>query len=348
MKHLTLVVGAGASSEYELPLGSTLREKIVSALKQRSPGGNVSDQDLYYAMTELAKFDSENPGNMTPYIRAVENINDSLCQSPSIDNFINSHQGNKRIEVCGKLAIAKCILDAERNSDLYFDDRVPWHDRGGKIDFNSVANTWLNSFFKLIAQDCPFPRLKERLGTIALIVFNYDRCVEHFLLNSIINFYRVTEEQAADALSTIEIYHPYGSIGPLTKTQNGAIAFGQKSDHPTLIKAISSIRTFSESTTMASEQAFRIKELVATSKILLFLGFGYIPLNMRLLAAPDGPFSPNHGASIFATTLGISPYDKARISSELKNFVRSAVPTPNLTDNSAANLFSEFTRGIVL
>lgn len=348
MKHLTLVVGAGASSEYELPLGSTLREKIVSALKQRSPGGNVADQDLYYAMTELVKVDPDCPGNITPYIRAIENINDSLCQSPSIDNFINSHQGDKRIEVCGKLAIAKCILDAERNSDLYFDDRVPWHDRGGKIDFNSVANTWLNSFFKLITQDCSFPRLKERFGTIALIVFNYDRCVEHFLLNSIINFYRVTEQQAADALSAAEIYHPYGSIGPLSKTQDGAITFGQKSDHPTLIKAVSSIRTFSESITMASEQAFRIKKLVATSEILLFLGFGYIPLNMRLLAATDGQFPPNHGTRIFATTLGVSSYDKLRISSELKNFSRSPVPRPNLTDSSAANLFNEFTRGIVV
>lgn len=42
-----------------------------------------------------------------------------MPQSISIDNFIDSHKGDKEIELCGKLAIVRAVLEAEAKSDAF-------------------------------------------------------------------------------------------------------------------------------------------------------------------------------------------------------------------------------------
>lgn len=348
MKEITFVVGAGASSEYGLPVGDSLKKDIVEALRQRSPGGNVKDQALYYAMSHFAETDQESPNNLQPYINATDHISHSLVLSPSIDNFINSHQGDRRVEIVGKLGIAKCILDSERRSSLCLRRGIN-HDsfvnRGRpRLNFNDFSGTWMVSLFMLLNQDCSFQKLKDKLSKIALVIFNYDRCVEQFLLEAIISFYRVDDKDAKDVLSTLEIYHPYGVLGPLPWQASQHIPFGTESESSVLIKAVSNIKTFSESSAVNDSDTKTIRELIAGSNCLVFLGFGFIPLNMRLLQ-PNGhrPKSTMH--TVFATTYNISSFDKQRISEELKRLSGSSVD-PHLTDSKAGSLFSEFTRGI--
>jgi len=59
--------------------------------------------------------------NKNELLDAAQRIKDGLIQSISIDNFIDIHQVNESVVFCGKLAIIKTILDAEKNSPLYFD-----------------------------------------------------------------------------------------------------------------------------------------------------------------------------------------------------------------------------------
>lgn len=350
MKEITFVVGAGASSEYGLPVGDTLKKNIVDALRQRAPGGNVVDQDLYYAMSSLARLDSKSPGNMQPYIDATDHINHSLVLSPSIDNFINSHQGDRRVEIVGKLGIAKCILDAERNSslrvirDANIDPYTPR--KKPRLDFNAFSNTWMVSFFMLINQDCPFPQLKEKLSKISLIIFNYDRCVEQFLFEAIKSFYRVDDDEAADAMRHLEIYHPYGLLGPLPWQGGTHIPFGADSNSSELVQAANNIKTFSESSAPADNETSSIRELISSSRSLVFLGFGFIPLNMKLLQ-PLSHDSSSQNNTVYATTYKISAFDKERISDELKSLSGSTM-SPYLTDSKASALFGEFTRGVRL
>jgi hypothetical protein len=348
MKQITFVVGAGASSEYGLPVGNALKKDIVSALRQRAPGGNVSDQDLYYAISHFAQRDKDSPGNIQPYINATDHISHSLVLSPSIDNFINSHNGDHRVEIIVKLGIAKCILDSERNSSLCPDrnrDRDPFAPRViPRLDFNSFSDTWMVSLFMLLNQDCSFSALKSKLEKIALVVFNYDRCVEQFLHEAIKSFYRVSDSEATEALSHLDIYHPYGLIGALPWQESAHIQFGAEADSATLIAAVGNIKTFSESNTVTDSETNNIRDLIASSHSLVFLGFGFIPLNMKLLQ-PHSHHPNSKRNTVFATTFCVSSYDKQRVSTELMALSGSKLE-PHMTDSKASALFSEYTRGL--
>lgn len=350
MKEITFVVGAGASSEYGLPVGATLKTNIVAALRQRAPGGNVDDQNLYYAMSRFADIDPDAAGNIQPYVNAIDHINHSLVLSPSIDNFINSHQGDRRVEVVGKLGIAKCILDAERKSSLCHrrdSNRDPFAARiKPRLNFNAFADTWMVSFFMLLNQDCSFANLKAKLAKVALIVFNYDRCVEQFLHEAIKSFYRVSDGEASEALKELDIYHPYGLIGPLPWQSSTHIPFGSEANSQELVQAVDNIKTFSESNAVNDAETRAIRKLVADSKSLVLLGFGFIPLNMELLQ-PRSPHPSSKRNTVYATTYNISAFDKERISAELKALSGSSLQ-PLMTDSKAGALFSEFTRGIRL
>ena len=349
MKELTIVVGAGASSEYRLPVGTKLKQDILEILRPRSPGGNVQDQDLYYAMMSSANPDSLGSVNFQNYIDAANHIRTSLPLSPSIDNFINSHRGNLFVEQVSKLAIAKSILQAERNSSLWFPKFVRDMDgvtRIGQLNFAEVEQTWLPAFFKLVTQDCPFDQLKEKLSKISFVVFNYDRCVEHFLFEAIKTFYAVDREKTQDVLSSLDIYHPYGLIGKLPWESEGGIDFGADQKSDVLVPAAGNIKTFSESFDPGEEEGLAIKKAVSKTNRLVFLGFGFIPLNMRLLAS-DEHASQSTQKQIFATAFGISKYDAQRISDELRN-ICGPTHDPSLSDCSAVKLFSDYTRGIAI
>ncbi len=348
MKEITFIVGAGASAEYGLPVGDKLKKDIVSALRQRAPGGNVQDQDLYYAISNFARADQASPNNIQPYITAVDHISHSLVLSPSIDNFINSHQGDRRVEIVGKLGIAKCVLDSERSSSLTLKREAhpdPFSPRPKpRLNFNDFSDTWMVSLFMLLNQDCPFQNLKAKLSKIALVIFNYDRCVEQFLYEGIKSFYRVDSAEAKEALTTLDIYHPYGVIGSLPWQAGDNIPFGADSESPVLTRAAGNIKTFSESNAVNDEDTRQIRNLIAGSKSLVFLGFGFIPLNMRLLQ-PTSHHPSCKRNTVFATAYNISSFDKQRISEELKALSGSMLE-PHLTDGKAGRLFSEFTRGI--
>ena len=286
---------------------------------------------------------------MQPYIEASNHIRASLPLSPSIDNFINSHRGNVFVEQVSKLAIAKSILQAERNSSLWFPHVVRDPDgttRLANLNFFDVEQTWLSAFFKLVTQDCPLDRLKEKLSKISFVIFNYDRCVEHFLFEAIKSFYVVDAEKARDVLSSLNINHPYGLIGKLPWEADNGIAFGEDQSSTILLRAASNIKTFSESFDPGEEEGRAIKQAISNTRRLVFLGFGFIPLNMKLLTSPEHE-ALAYDKHIYGTAYGISQYDVRMIKDELMNSCASS-SEPSLSDCSAVKLFSEYTRGIAI
>jgi hypothetical protein len=109
------------------------------------------------------------------------------------------------------LAIVRSILSAERNSLLYFEQIGP----KSKMDFNKLTDTWYISFFQLLTENCTKEDLEERFKQVKLIVFNYDRCIEHFIYYALQNYYRLSNIEASELMEYLEIYHPYGVVGTL-------------------------------------------------------------------------------------------------------------------------------------
>ena len=152
-KTLVLIVGAGASKEVNLPVGAELRTRIAQALDIRYEDGyrrSSGDGAVDEAFRALVRANSQNSLNINPYLHSSWRIRDAMPQAISIDNFIDSHRDDGRIAICGKLAIARCILLAEAESALSVNRQI----RNPQIDFTGVENTWFNAFFQLLTENC--------------------------------------------------------------------------------------------------------------------------------------------------------------------------------------------------
>jgi len=119
------VVGAGASQEAGLPIGSELKMSIATALDIRVKRGGyqlISGHDLILEALRLEA--AKNPTH-TDLLASLQNaawrIRDAMPQASSIDTFIDNHSEDKQIELCGKLAIVRTILEAEAKSALFVD-----------------------------------------------------------------------------------------------------------------------------------------------------------------------------------------------------------------------------------
>jgi hypothetical protein len=138
------VIGAGASKEVNLPVGSELKKQIVDALNFQGGGVNEirrvidwvclpSNSDTTIDMKDLTLKD---------LYEACSLMRGAMPLAISIDNFIDAHANNKGIKFCGKLCIAHTILKTEESSSLFVDPQ-----KSEKINFYAVENTHVQHFF---------------------------------------------------------------------------------------------------------------------------------------------------------------------------------------------------------
>jgi hypothetical protein len=347
-KKTTIIIGAGASKEVGLPVGRELKEKIASILDIQLNSGirqESGDLEVYQAIRAIVESERTLHKDITSHIHMARLIRDAMPLAISIDNFLDAHQGNIRLEQCGKLAIVRAILEAERESLLYVDTS----NRYNTIDQRKLEGTWYNSFFQLLTENCRAEDLEKRLSQIKLIIFNYDRCVEHFFYYSLQTYYGIDETEASNLVKAIEIYHPYGTVGSLPWYGGDVIAdFGSEPYHQQLVKLANLIRTFTEGTDPGSSDIQAIREAVSQSNILLFLGFAYHRLNLDLIR-PDTPHQDSRQVRYFGTAKGISKEDCRAISdelSELGGVDESGIAVRN--DLTCADLFGEYWRSLSL
>ncbi|HKU18343.1 MAG TPA: hypothetical protein VJP80_03640 [Candidatus Saccharimonadales bacterium] len=344
-----LIIGAGASSECGLPVGAQLKGHIAQLLDIRFEHGfnQISgDNTICEALRVAVQQQNPSGRDINPCLYACWRIRDAMPQATSIDNFIDVHQGNNRIELCGKLAIVRSILEAEKGSHLYFD---PYGERRAP-QFGSLQSTWFNSFFQLLTENCKSAQLEQRFAGLTLIIFNYDRCVEHFLFYALQNYYGVSSDQSAALLNKLAVFHPYGSVGPLPwQKRNGAVDFGAEAGPSGVLALAQQIRTFTEGTDPGQSDIEHIRKRFFDSQIVLFLGFAYHRLNLQLLRT-EGVVHSNPGQTkYFGTAVDISHSDCVEITQELQEL--GAVPNNHIhvrNDLTCARLFGEYWRSLSL
>ena len=120
--HRTLfVIGAGASFEFGLPVGSTLAQRISTKLnftptygRSHSSGGNkIITKDI------LRNFRS----NSAEYFEEARRIISGLLLANSIDDFLDLHRDDNIMNIVGKMSIVNSIIESEHSSTLFFDRR---------------------------------------------------------------------------------------------------------------------------------------------------------------------------------------------------------------------------------
>lgn len=345
MKRLVIVVGAGASAEVGLPVGAGLTKSVQKLLEYSASGRgrpDRGDETIFNAISERARPDN----SMQQYLAACERIRRGMLQAKSIDNFIDSNQDDPKIAACGKLAIASAILSAERDSDLFSD-----HTRANsRIDFEKVRDTWYGRFFDMINEHCLIEDVPARLARITIICFNYDRCIEHFLLGALQNYYSCTASVAIDAIRRMTIYHPFGVVGllPAFSTERATdVPFGIEPHWGHLRSAADQLRTFTEGVS-DDDMLSNIRSRLRSADLLLFLGFAYHPQNLKLLFGDGGSEDATSVRQVLGTAFGMSDYAANSIRARIERAIHPTDLVVLDTTLKCAEIFRTFSPDLTL
>ncbi|WP_143441073.1 hypothetical protein [Idiomarina sp. MD25a] len=322
------IIGAGASHEVGLPTGDTLKDEIARTLYINyafMPSEREGNLSLWDCFKQTYSNDEE---KLKKIYSACQHIVKNLPLAISIDNLLDSDALNTELAQCGKIGIIESILKAERSSSLYFEP----NEAGFADNMPNLQSTWYVQFFRRVFEGCSKDDLKERLRNITLIIFNYDRCVEHFLYHSMMQYFRLNEQECAALLNDyLKIIHPYGTVGRLPwqsdhNSNNTRRPFGAPADYIDIINSSDSIKTFSESEGLESTVRQGIVSNMAHAERIIFLGFAYHRMNMQLLSNFGEERFINQGKVMcLATTLGFSENDTQYVNRDIGRLYKNEV-----------------------
>lgn len=337
-RKLTFVVGAGASYELGLPVGRGLLDDISKLIRKNSIPGVVYASDRHMSFDfvsddlddHVKRLIAKETGSFT--ISAINTwkkeaywIAENCSLAPSIDNLLHTHQDDRQIVDLGKLMICAALKNAEAHSCLmktpndhssngFLYTEKNW---GGKKV--SGPTSWLGQMFWLLAEGNSFHDFLLALAQVNFISFNYDRCIQHYLIHAAKSYFRLkTSDEILKVASAIQIVFPYGSLGGLEISEGGAKGFGEFD----LTEAAKKIRTFTEG---MEDPAHRktIDQMITEATELVFLGFGFNDQNLKLIFSST--FSHDL-KRISGTALGFSTGNNLSVVSKLLEKVPNPKP----------------------
>jgi hypothetical protein len=337
------VVGAGASSEALLPMARQLADNVALKLNIQPSAGGKGDPKILDVIQQYAHTHDE----INVWLKAATLIRQGVVYSNSIDSFIDTHKNDENVQFLGKLAIAATILESERVSHLYVDETVIEPDFR---NVDGVKQTWFVSLFRSLADGIRKSELDRIFEKVSFVVFNYDRCIEHFFYNALQKKYGISASEASDVMSTLKIYHPYGTIAPLKwQSSDSGIPYGFDTNRANLIAMANNIKTYSEQV-KDTKLMENIHNEVQTANTLVFLGFSYHLENMKLLA----PGIDCDVKRVFGTAFNISGADRAEILRDIWALIRPSGPLQQTghmairNELTCATLIQQFSRSLFI
>jgi hypothetical protein len=252
-KEYVFILGAGASMDFGFPSGLTLVEEAIVLL--------TKDKAVTEIIVSLCDF----PSLIEPFVNALRNSG-----MQSIDAFLERQDAE--YNAIGKLVIAACLLPYENEESLYNPKlkQVNWY-------------------------DYVFQRMTEgvvayedfRKNKVTFLTYNYDRTLEHYLLNALEALYPRNPKDTLEVLEELPIVHLHGDLGSLINMNHGhnrstGVTFGQRVSNYSLREAAKRIRIIHENIT--KEPQFEKAHLaLAKADVVGFLGFGFHPKNVERL-----------------------------------------------------------------
>jgi hypothetical protein len=312
------IVGAGASNEVELPLGQQLTKEIAGALNFR-PGNQLHTSMLVRAGLSVAAQKLEPfQGKQNEIFQKAVGMSDALATAASIDVFIDNHADDPAIGLIGKVGIAACLIEAERRSMLrYAPD-------GGPFDLRQVEKTWYARLFHILAEGVRRQSIHQIFENVAFVVFNYDRCLEHFLARAIASRFFLTPDEAAQLVQErCPIIHPYGVLAPLQG--NDAIRFGEHYREgmfpagDAMVRMAQGLRTFTEA--QKDDDSQRAKAQINGASCLVFLGFGFHRQNVEFLTVLPRPGNKAVVQEFRSTAFGMSDSNRTQVITRILSMV---------------------------
>jgi hypothetical protein len=304
------IVGAGASNEVSFPVGPELAKTIADNMRpgrERHHQATIKDEALLAEFRSRVGYDK----GYQDFMDAARRIHEGIELTHSVDDFLNVHQKNPLVVEVGKASIIRAIIAAEASCALYVDQSNIYN----RMNIRDVSLTW---FVKLMRVLAPYTRPQspsEAFNNVAFIVFNYDRCLEHFLEYAISALYGMERMKARDIVTKIQIIHPYGHIGELESLPFG----GQKGRDYAVLSIADRIKTYAEQF-KDEDQIRAIRQEMEIAECIVFLGYGFLEQNMALLK----PETRIQYKPVFGAAKGLSDHSTRVVVEELYSMFDNA------------------------
>jgi hypothetical protein len=299
------VIGAGAGVDVNLPVGRDLaldiarRTKVVVDHFGRIGQGTGDDH------LALSFFEGRRP-NPNETLKAFRLIQNGILLANSIDDFLNVHENSPEVVAVGKAAIVRSILYKERRSKLFVDAS----NSNNKLNIDAIHNSWFVRFMQVLAPGRKAPDVEHVLDGISFINFNYDRCLEQFLIHGLHLLYGIPKEKAVEIVDKADIIHPYGTVGALARVPFG----GNEEIRLDYAGLGRGIKTYTER--VEEEKTLdKIHQGINQADAIVFLGFAFHKQNMELLF--KSLVKARKTRYIFATAKGMSDADKSVVEDQL-------------------------------
>jgi hypothetical protein len=242
-----------------------IARKLTFPIRINDAGG-PGDDHVYNAMFPAGAAVGINHAEM---LKAAGLISTGLMRperAVSIDHFIHFYN-DPAVTVAGKIAILKSIVDAEKKSTL----------------LKSREITWFDVLFKALIEGATKSNLDTIFDKVSIICFNYDRCIEEFLLRALMDYCGTRDRKViAPIMAKLRIHHPYGTIGPLPwQVDWGGLAYGSEVQSAYLRTEYTQIKMFTEEQEDTIERNKMLSDWNEAQHIF-FLGFAYHELNLKL------------------------------------------------------------------
>lgn len=299
------VLGAGASQEVGLPVGSGLLEQICKLIEIRFDYMSQKNGDfLIVDALKIMLNEGREVERLNAHIQAAHQVLRSAEQGLSIDNIVDALE-NEEVERVAKLGIVRAIQLAEGASRCF----AKPSDHRKELDLVSFNKSWYDSFTKAICEKRRKSEVARIFDNISIVSFNYDRCIERYLPFSIANYYGISTQEVIDIMPSLKIVRPYGIAGllPWMKGPPDKYQSENRLDALRLANASEMIRTFTQG--VADEATSQlIRQEISRAERIVFLGFAFHPQNMKILEA-----EVNQRTEVLATAHSASDNDKAAI-----------------------------------
>jgi len=303
MLKTVFVVGAGASAEFGLGVGTQLAVDVQGLLRSKvaTPHAWLEDRNDPFnrAVNEL-----QSPAD--EIVRASETIRRGLPLSNSIDDFLHENRENALVVTLGKLAIAHCMIRQEERAGPLSELDSPTIETRAEA-FRRLRGTWLELLFRILKRTRTASEAREGFSQVAFVTFNYDRYIEQFLYAALADAFDLDNENARLVGDTIQVEHVYGSLGPLPIQNSEGLPFAAQ--QCALGAVAKGIRTYTEEVSGTSRAV--IDALLSDAVQLVFLGYAFHQQGLNLLLSKTLPKFKR----IFWTELGVHQAVRDRFTS---------------------------------
>jgi hypothetical protein len=307
-KRVLLILGAGASAEFGLPIGSSLKEGIANDSRFFFDKGQLRDGDALLYATMQAQ--CPEPNRVLILGRELANV---LSLHYTVDEALHYLSSSPESIMMGKMAIVTRIIKGEHKSSL---NSAGDH----KANLQQTSNTWVHHFLSIAVAGATKENIARCLESVTVINFNYDRALEHYLYWAIQRYGCVEAEVAKAALRQMRIIRPYGSLGKLEwEDHHHGLRYGDADEAARdPMRYAKNIRTFTEQCEEGIPQA--IDDAINEAQLILFLGFGFHHQNLQLFKPSSRDLRQRY-VPVYCTAVGLDEANYSLIRSTLDSYL---------------------------